>query len=201
MLLGTTLFFILCIWALASIVFWSLRNGISPMPTSYQTRKALLKFLPNIGKGKIYDLGSGWGTLVFPLSKKFPDNQVIGYETSPIPYFFSQFFAWISPHSNLELKRIDFYTVSLSDADLVVCYLYPHAMVLLKKKFEQELKPGTWVLSNTFAIPGWSPYQVYKLNDLFHTKLYLYQIDKKIFYNYASKYTEYDSKIGFKLSR
>jgi hypothetical protein len=169
------IFFIIILWILLSVVFWSIRNGIGPMPSSKPAKICLMKSLPPIGKGKIFELGSGWGTLAFPIAHRFPDNIVVGFETSPIPYTFSKLRLWSSPLANLCFEKKDFYIVNFAEADLIVCYLYPGAMRLLKSKLEQELKKGTWVISNTFAIPGWTPQNIYEVEDLYRTKIYLYK--------------------------
>lgn len=173
------LIFILLIFLLAiavSLVVWSLKNGISPMPTTPKVKSALFTLLPTDLKGTIYELGSGWGTLVFPLAKKFPSCQVVGLETSPVPFIISYLFLKILSISNAKLFRRDFFTVDLSEASLVVCYLYPEAMRKLKKKLEVELKPGCLVVSNTFAIPGWTYEKIIEIEDIYHTKVYLYKV-------------------------
>jgi trans-aconitate methyltransferase len=158
------------------VVLWSWINGISPMPTMPKIRKRFLEALPHKMEGKIVDLGSGWGTLVFPLARKYPKCDVIGYESSPIPYACSRLFQQFTGLPNLHIAYENFYSVPLEDARLVVCYLYPGAMRRLSEKFKRELKPGTWVASHTFALPGWVPEQTLQLNDLHRTKIYLYRI-------------------------
>ena len=41
----------------------------------------------------------------------------------------------------------------LSEADVVMCYLMPDALTKLEKKFIQELRPGTRIVSNRFTFP------------------------------------------------
>lgn len=158
-----------------SIVFWSLHNGISPMPTSTKAKNAILKLLPSEVKGDILELGSGWGTLAFPIADHYPHLAVFAYETSFIPFYFSKIRQFVQQRPNLKLIRQNFFTTSFHNGEVIVCYLYPEAMWQLKEKFEQELKPGTWIISNTFAIPGWKPFSVIELDDLYHSKVYLYQ--------------------------
>lgn len=168
----------------SSLVVWSIRNGISPMPTSAKVKFCLYNLLPNHLNGTIYDLGSGWGTLVIPLAGRYPDCPVIGFETSPLPYWMSvlrlKFFKTCSHLSNVQFVKSDFFSANLEDASLIVCYLYPGAMKKLKSKFEAELKPGTWVISNTFAVPGWKEERVLGAADLYHTKIYLYKTPLKV---------------------
>ena len=160
---------------LFSLIFYTMKNGISPTPTSEKAKRALMKVLPVLEDGIIIDLGSGWGNLVFPLASKYQNCHVFGYENSPIPYWFSSL---VNHKNNLKILKANFYDVSLHDADMVVCYLFPGGMEKLKEKFEKELKPGTYVVSHTFAIPDWEPKTVVKISDLYHSKIYLYERPK-----------------------
>jgi hypothetical protein len=161
---------------LISLVVWTIRNGISPMPTSAKAKSCMLSVLPSEFQGTIYELGSGWGTLLLPLAEKYPDSQVIGFETSLLPFWFSCLRLKLAGCSNVQLQRKDFFKENLADAALVVCYLYPGAMEKLKHKFETELPSGAYVISNTFAVPGWIPERKVDIGDLYHNKIYLYYV-------------------------
>lgn len=156
-------------------IIYTFLYGISPMPSSGIARKAILKVIPENQKGNIYELGSGWGTLALPIAKQCPKAMVKGFEISPIPWIVSKILQLFCGYPNLNFYRKDFFHVSLDDASIVVCYLYPEAMKQLKNKLEKELKPGSVVISNTFAIPGWTPEHVHTLDDLYHTKIYVYR--------------------------
>lgn len=171
----TVLLIVLALGILLSVGWYTFRLGISPMPTSQTVKKTLLEQLPPDIKGTIYELGCGWGTLLFPLGKKYPDSVVKGYELSPLPYLFCKCRQWVTSQENVALFRQDFMSTSISDAGLVVCYLYPGAMAKLKDKFEKELPSGCWIISNTFALPQWTPDAVYSMADLYRTKIYLYR--------------------------
>lgn len=172
----TTFFVVLSIilWVWLSVVLWSLRNGISPMPTSDKVKRKVLDSIPPETQGTIVDLGSGWGNVAIQLAKKFPHCQIIGYESSPIPYIFSRFWAFIDNNPNLKIYRKNFFKEDLSNVTLIYCYLYPVAMKNLREKFLNELKPGTIIFSNTFAIPDWEPVHVVNVKDLYNTRIYMY---------------------------
>lgn len=142
------------------------------MPTSTKVKKVLFEALPEHLEGVIVELGSGWGTLCFPLAARYPNCQVIGYETSIIPYAVSWFFKLFIKQKNLTFVRKNFFKVPLSHATLAVCYLYPTAMELLKEKLENEGR--ICVVSNTFRIPGWIPTKTLQVNDIYQTKVYFY---------------------------
>lgn len=156
------------------IVAWSIINGIGPMPSSPKAKRVLLDNLPTDLKGTIYELGSGWGTLAFPLAEKYPHAKVVAYENSPIPFFISKIRHLFSRHKNLQITYQNFFNRGLGNASMVICYLYPDAMQRLKIKFENELKKGTLVASNSFFIPGWKAYKICDIHDIYHSKIYIY---------------------------
>ena len=75
-----------------SIVWSTLKTGISPMMSSSKARQAMLAEINMDEKGALIDLGSGWGTLVIAVAKKHPNNQIIGYELSWFPWMISVLF-------------------------------------------------------------------------------------------------------------
>lgn len=169
---GSLIIFLLLI--AGSIIITTLRNGISPMPTSYKVKKKLLEIIPSETKGNVYELGSGWGTLAFPLAKNLPDCQLIAYENSYFPYIFSVLRKLFHPLGNLEFHNQNFLDTSLENSQLIICYLYPGAMEQLKEKMEKELSKECLVISHTFAVPSWKPEKVIEVDDLYSTKIYLY---------------------------
>lgn len=175
-MIGWLLLYVLFLIML-SIVCWTLKNGISPMPTSPKVRTELLKWVPPLSGGKIYELGSGWGTLAFALAKEFPGCHVHAYETSWIPYFYSIWKKKFLNVPNLTFHRRDLFTVSLQDASLIVCYLYPGVMQKLQLKFSKELLPSAIVISHTFALPNWEPFQTIEVKDIYKTRIYVYKMN------------------------
>jgi hypothetical protein len=105
----------------------------------------------------ILELGSGWGTLAIAAAKAVPDAEVIGYEISPIPLFFSKLRASFGC-PNASFKSTDLFKEDFSKADFILTYLTMPHMERLKPKFEAELKLGAIVICNTFPVPGWKPY-------------------------------------------
>jgi len=167
------LFFILMA-VLGVITAYSYCYGISPTPTSPKVQRELLLLLPELKNQEIAELGSGWGTLAFALARHFPTCHVHAYEVSPFPYLVSTIFSKCFLLRNVSIKRHDFFQVSLKNISLVVCYLYPEAMQQLKIKLEKELSPEAYILSHTFAIPGWIPVDFARASDLYKTPIYLY---------------------------
>ncbi|WP_225409510.1 class I SAM-dependent methyltransferase [Stigmatella hybrida] len=174
---GTVLYLVLLallLGGMLSIVLFTLRTGISPMPTSGRVRRELLALLPEGLEGTVLELGSGWGTLAFALADACPQAQVVGFELSPLPYAFGRLRQWLAPRRNLRLVRRDFFHASFAEASLVVCYLFPEAMRRLAPKLTQELPRGAFILSHTFALRGWTPRRTAVTADLYRTPVYLY---------------------------
>jgi predicted RNA methylase len=153
-------------------------NGITPTPSSQKQIHQILLAIPPRFSGRIYDLGSGWGTLAIAMSKQLPDAKIIGLENSPVPYLISELILFFAQRKNVQIIFANFLRKNLDDADLVVCYLFPGGMKKLRLKLEKDLKPGTTVISNTFAISEWRPIQVLHTNDLYHSPIYVYKKEK-----------------------
>ncbi len=142
------------------------------MPSSRVAKRAIIEALPS-NINSIYDLGSGWGGLVFSLARARPGCRVHGYELSWLPWLYSSILCL--GHHHVKLHRKNFYKISLADADLIVCYLYPGAMKKLETQFAQQLRPGTIVITNTFTLPSWIPLKTIALNDFWKSSIYVYE--------------------------
>jgi hypothetical protein len=161
--------------ALLSITIWSIKNGIVPMPTSHRQTQCILQNLPADPGPLIFDLGSGLGTLAISLARHYPKSEIIGVESSPIPYWISRFLRFILRIRNLSFRRHDILQSSLANASTVVVYLHRAGIRNLKPKLEEELKSGVWIVSNTFAFPDWKPVEVVSTGDINNTKIYVYR--------------------------
>jgi len=164
--------------AIALTLVYTLRTGISPVPTSPRVRRALLGALPAaLGPGTIFELGCGWGSLALPLARAYPGHRVEAYELSPIPWAVCRVRALLGPGGgNLGVHRRCMHRADLRGASLVVCYLYPGGMESLRPKFEAELPPGALVTSNFFPVPGWEPARTVRVDDLEGSRVYLYRV-------------------------
>jgi trans-aconitate methyltransferase len=166
---------LLPVGALLSVLIWSLKNGIVPMPTTRAQRERMMEHLPEDPGEFVFDLGSGFGTLAIALAKRYPKSVVVGVESSPIPFWVSTILKMILRLKNLNLRREDIMKTSIVNASAVVVYLHRAGMRNLKTKLQNELKPGVWIVSNTFAFPDWQPEKVVPVGDLNKTKVYVYK--------------------------
>lgn len=161
-----------------SILWSTLTTGISPMMSSTQARRAMLVALDKSSAlpacEPIIDLGSGWGTLVIATARQYPQQQVIGYEVSWLPWLFSVIWKFLLGLENLKIYRKDFNKIDINNASILLCYLYSDAMVILEKKLTRERSENIVIISNTFVLPKNTPKKTIHLNDFHHTKIYSY---------------------------
>lgn len=163
---------------LLSIVWYSLRTGISPMPSSVSVRKIILDEVGNVAEGSVIDAGSGWGTLVVSIAARYPERKVTGYELSPVPWMVSLIRKKILQLNNLTIYRRDFLKAYLSGSGIMVCYLYPAGMRKLEKKLEDEYTSVHTVISSTFAFPSYTCDKVVNANDMHRSPVYVYSFKR-----------------------
>ena len=135
-----------------TILAYQFVTGVPPMPSTRRERAdvvALLKEADIDEQAVIYELGSGWGTLVIALAKAFPDAQVRGFELSPLPYWVARLRT--RKMANVRLTRGNFFNADLRDADAVVCYLMVKPMPRVAALLDRTLEPGTPVVSIAFS--------------------------------------------------
>ena len=72
----------------------------------------------------------------------------------------------------------DFLDQDLSEATVILCYLFPEALRALRPKFERELQPGTRIVSEVFTVPGWKENEVIEVNRK-HFNLYVMPPEKE----------------------
>lgn len=168
------IFLVFVLLTALSIVWTTLQTGISPMMSSGKACQAMLASIERSVNGPLIDLGSGWGTLVIAVARKYPNQQVIGYELSWFPWLVSIIRKYSLRLDNLTLYRKDFRNAELSNASILFCYLFPGGMVALHKKLKRELLNEILIVSNTFALPSCQPTKIIRLKDVYQTPIYVY---------------------------
>jgi hypothetical protein len=156
---------------------YCLITGISPVSSTWKSRKEMIKSVSRAQEGYIYELGAGWGALAFPVAKRCPKATVVAYELSPVPWLFMKIRATLFGPRNLVLKRRNFLKDDLSKAALILCYLHPQAMAKLSPKLATELAPTTQIICNTFELPAWVPSVVANLEDVMCPQIFYYRLE------------------------
>lgn len=158
---------------LLNIVFYTLKIGISPMPSS---KKVLIKIDENVKLfdfDTIIDLGSGFGTLAIYIAINNPTKKVIGYELSLIPYLISKFLKIILKIKNLEFKKKNFLFENL-DNKVLITYLFPKGMEKLENKIKDS-KIKSILISSTFKFRNIKEDYCDYCNDIYNTPIFLYK--------------------------
>ncbi|MBN2075908.1 MAG: class I SAM-dependent methyltransferase [Dehalococcoidales bacterium] len=130
---------------------------ISFIPTPFEVIDTFFKLAPISDTDVVYDLGSGDGRLLFSALERGA-GKIVGIELEPALANDANKKAEEEGLTNkATFLEADVMDVDLSDATVVLCYLFPTASEALKPKLESELKPGTRVVMESFPIDGWSP--------------------------------------------
>ena len=109
----------------------------------------ILKKFPEVKK--IIELGAGDGRLLTETSKAGYVSE--GYEIALLPFIIGHIRKY-TQHSNYTIHYKSFWNADLSNADAVYFFLMPQIFEKTKNKLLAELKPGTLVISYTWAVPG-----------------------------------------------
>lgn len=158
--------------ALLSIYWNSFRGQVPLYLSNAPTADAVAALLPSTPGTSLLDLGSGTGSLLLPLARRFPRHRFTGIESAPAPYWLVRQRA--RALNNLVCRRGDFFAVSWSEYDVVYAFLSPVPMAAVWRKAKRDMRPGTLLISNSFAIPEATPHAVVAVGDRRHTLLYLY---------------------------
>lgn len=163
-----------------SIVWSTLVTGISPMPSSTKARQAMMQLVCDAGTktGPIVELGSGWGGLLFPLAKQYPQRKIIGYELSIMPWLITVILKKVLGLKNIQVYRKNFLHADLTSASVILCYLFPGGMQAVERKISEQDGQVEYLISNNFALPSHQPIKTIHLNDLYQSPVYLYQFTR-----------------------
>lgn len=143
--------------------------------SSKSVGRALATLLPQQDRFSFIDLGSGCGGLISNLANTHKNGSFYGIEYAPLPFLISQLRSMFSVSAS-KIIWGDFWKHDFSNYDVVYAYLSPVPMASLWQKVSQEMRPGSFLISNTFIIPDIPPDKCIKLNDFSNSTLYLWKI-------------------------
>src|SRR3989339_1208311 len=162
---------------MAEQFFNLLFRGYAPfISTRPQAIDKIVADLELPGKAVVYELGCGKAPLLRALSRKYPQADLIGIENEPIPYLIASIQVNLAK-TNIRIKRKNLFNISLADADAVYCYLNPKMMAALQKKFQDECRGGTIIISYQFPMPDLKPEKTLEIKGKKEV-VYFYRINK-----------------------
>lgn len=154
-------------------VIWTDIIGAGWEPTSKILVRKMLEIAEVNSEDILYDLGSGDGRIIIETARKYNANAV-GIEADPLRYIWSKLMILLYG-VNQKVKVIwgNFFNKDLTSATIVTLFLSSKANQQLKTKLQNELKPGTRIVSYYWTFHGWQPVKEDKKN-----KIYMYIIGK-----------------------
>ncbi|QKJ22663.1 methyltransferase [Poseidonibacter lekithochrous] len=158
---------------LISIIIYTFKIGISPMPSSFKSRLQILNLLKDSSNNNIIDLGSGFGILSIFLASRLPDKNIIAYELSLVPWAISIILKKVLNIKNLHIYRKNYLKEDLHNS-ILVCYLFPKGMELLEDKLFDDCI-NTQIISNTFAFRNIKARDIIYIEDIYKTPIYTYK--------------------------
>jgi cyclopropane fatty-acyl-phospholipid synthase-like methyltransferase len=152
-------------------------NKLAPYVASPVRVVDIMLDLARIKPGEtVLDLGSGDGRILIAAVEKYK-AKAIGVEISPK----------LVAEANIRIQRAgladqvkivqgDVRQADLARADVVTMYLATETNEELRPRLEKQLKPGSRVVSHDYAVPGWKPAKVEKVNGKQTHVIYLYEM-------------------------
>lgn len=164
----------LAAFALLLLTYWtSFRSRVPLYLSNRSTSLALLALLPERAGVAFLDLGSGTGRLLRELAGRRQDCSFTGIEAAPLPWLMSRL---AGARPNLALRRGDFWNEDLGRYDVVYAFLSPQPMPRLWQKARAEMRPGSLLVSNSFAVPDAAANGTVEVADRRATRLYCYRM-------------------------
>ncbi|MBI3418898.1 MAG: hypothetical protein HY053_02025 [Proteobacteria bacterium] len=156
------------------------RINVPTLASGFFERRKMVEIVQRHAPRTLIDLGSGRGELTRHIARALPQAQVMGIENRLFPYLQAKVYQRLFGPKNLEYRQDDFFSYDCSAADAVVLYLNTKVAERAGEKLRRELKPGTLVVSNRFALGGdWAPAEILQM--LFKAKLFVYYQNPKVF--------------------
>ncbi|MDZ7600120.1 MAG: hypothetical protein U1A06_01945 [Hoeflea sp.] len=137
-----------------------------------QTTEALLSLMRQRGGTRFTDLGSGLGGVVRRLDGE--GRIARGVESAPMVWLVSALMSKLTGRGRI--ARQDIWAADISGEDIVYVFLSPEPMPALYRKAMSEMKPGSLLVSNSFAVPDVEADEVWELPDRRKTRLFLYEM-------------------------
>ena len=164
----------LAAFVLLLLVYWRTDQSRVPLYLSNAiTAQALLQLLPP-QPCRMIDLGCGHGGLLRRLARARPDCRFTGIEHAPLPWLWARLASLTQ--RNLQIRYGDFWQHDLAPFDIVYAFLSPVPMPRLMDKARAEMRSGTLLVSNSFAVPAVAAECTVAVADRRATQLHCYRL-------------------------
>jgi SAM-dependent methyltransferase len=147
----------LALFCLLGSVYWSVCGTRVPLYlSSPAAAQALADLLPRDRSFAFLDLGCGLGGVLAHLDRARPSGTYHGAELAPVPFLLCWLRTALSGR-RCSVSWEDFRNLDFGRYDVIYAYLSPAAMGGLWEKAAREMRPGSMLVSNSFAVPGVQP--------------------------------------------
>lgn len=163
------------LFLLVLLLNWnSFRERVPLYLSGRKTQEQLVELLAQRAPGfSFIDLGSGLSGTLCRLARAYPQSRFEGVETAPLVFLLGWMRCLRIPNCTIRYRSL--WKTELADFDVVYCFLSPAPMPQVWQKACAEMHPGSWLISNSFDIPGVAPDRVIELNDWRQTRLLLWE--------------------------
>lgn len=152
----------------------SVRDRVPLYLSSRAVWRELERLLPDGGALRMVDLGAGLCGGLAWLAARHPRTVVAGVESSPLVWLAGRLRLTGRPNTRLRLGSL--WSTPLAEYDLVYAFLSPVPMPRLWRKARREMRPGTLLVSNSFAVPGQTPDATIAVADRRGSMLYVWRM-------------------------
>jgi hypothetical protein len=138
--------------------------GIPYVPSKISTVEKVFRQLKLPPHTRLVDLGSGDGRVVLLAATKFGWDAV-GVEINAAFNCYARIRQLLSHAHSAAFKTSNLLSEPLTDYQVVFIYGFPAMMKKLQPKLRRDCRPGTWIISNSFILPGEKP--IFSVEDTF----------------------------------
>lgn len=157
---------------IAFSMLWPLAIGAAYSPSSMKVVRKMLDMAGVDADDVVYDLGSGDGRIVIEAARRY-HAWGVGVEADPLRVIWSRLkIIRLGLQQQVKIIWGNLFHQNIGPATVVVLFLWGRTNEKLKDKLQEELKPGTRVVSYVWKFKGWTPVEVDEKE-----QIYLYIIE------------------------
>ena len=162
---------LIIVMIIAFSMLWPLAIGAAYSPSSIKVVRKMLKMAEVDDEDVVYDLGSGDGRIVIEAAHRF-HAWGVGVEADPLRVFWSRLkIRKLGLQDQVKIIWGNLFHQNISHGTVVILFLWGKTNEKLKEKLQEELKPGTKIVSYVWKFKGWKPVKIDRKE-----RIYLYII-------------------------
>ena len=172
-----------------------IKNAGPYVPSPQSVVSDMLRYADVNAKDFLIDLGSGDGRIVLTAAKVF-GARGFGVEIKEdLVKRANESAKSQGLADRVKFMKQDLFKTDISQASIITMYLLPDTVNLLKDKFQNELKPGTRIVSHDYPLTGWIPEKYVQMDleekvqisGVTTTLIYMYVVPARVEGNWRAK--------------